>query len=217
MGYGYQLIPMNPSLIHTKFVKSNQFLIIKIGFSFFKEKRFVECKLNQTASCAVVSRLKRDTIYIDKQSSGRFSSSADPRLTIQWPAHVCENNFQLNLRLQPVDLPTFTQFSKNFSHECQGLLAIGPIINLNFDDITLSKPIQFTLPILAQAKKKVTSAKPTMIESNTVQSTINNSTSQPSQQEIVLQQQQSIFKSMLGEGLFRRNFFSEKKLRFFLQ
>jgi hypothetical protein len=114
--------------------------------------------------------------------------------------NVCQNDFNINLRIQPVDLPTFTQFSHNFSHECQGLLAVGPIIDLNFDDINLLKPIQFTLPILVQAKKKLTSAKSAMIDSNTPQPTTTNSTSQPSQQELILQQQQLIFKSMLGEG-----------------
>jgi len=167
---------------------------------FFKEKRFVECKLNQSTSCAVVSRLKRDTIFINKQASGRFLSSADPRLTMQWPMNVCQTDFHINLRVQPIDLPTFTQFSKNFSYDCQGLLAVGPIIDLNFDDVTLLKPIQFTLPILVEPTKKATSAKPTIIESNVSQQPTKNSTSQPSPQEIILQQQQSIYKSLLGEG-----------------
>jgi hypothetical protein len=171
-------------------------------FLSFKDKRFVECKLNQSTCCAVVSRLKRDKISITKKSSGRFSSSADPRLTMHWPKNVCETDFHINLRVQPVDLPTFTQFTQNFSHECQGLLAVGPIIDLHFDDITLMKPIQFTLPILVQTKNKGLSTKPTIIESNAPQETKTNSTSQPSQQEIILQQQQSIFKSMLGEGNF---------------
>ncbi len=120
---------------------------------------------------------------------------------MQWPINVCQTDFNINLRIQPVDLPTFTQFSENFSHECHGLLAVGPIIDLHLDDITLLKPIQFTLPILVQAKKKNnTSAKLTSIESNTPRQTTPNLTSQLSQQEIILQQQQSIFKSMLGEG-----------------
>jgi hypothetical protein len=56
-----------------------------------------------------------------------------------------------------------------------------------------------TLPILVQPKKKV-------VPSKAIQSTpgeLNNpeqSTSHPSQQEIILQQQQSIFKSMLNES-----------------
>ncbi|CAF3790122.1 unnamed protein product [Rotaria sordida] len=167
-------------------------------FDAYKEKRFVECKLNQSVSCAVVSRLKRDTILINKQSSGRFLSDADHRLTIQWPKNVCSTDFHINLRVLPVDLPTFTQFSKNFSNECQGLLAVGPIIELHYDDITLLKPIQFTLPILVQTKKKVKSTKPTTVESQASQQT---TTNQPSQQEIILQQQQAIFKSLLGEDL----------------
>ncbi|CAF3343764.1 unnamed protein product [Rotaria sp. Silwood1] len=167
-------------------------------FDAYKEKRFVECKLNQSASCAVVSRLKRDTVLINKKSSGRFLSNADPRLTIQWPKNVCSTDFHINLRVLPVDLPTFTQFSKNFSNECHGLLAVGPIIELHYDDITLLKPIQFTLPILVQTKKKVIPTKPTTLESQTSQQTTPN---QPSQQEIILQQQQSIFKSLLGEDL----------------
>lgn len=169
-------------------------------FSSLKDKRFVECKLNKSACCAVVSRLKRDNIYITKKSSGRFPSSADPRLTIQWPKNTCDNDFHINLRVQPVDLSAFTQFTQNFSHECQGLLSVGPIIDLHFDDVTLTKPIQFTLPMLVQTKNKGLSNKVTVIESNTPQETKTNSTSQPSQQEIILQQQQSIFKSMLGEG-----------------
>jgi len=119
---------------------------------------------------------------------------------MQWPINVCQTDFHINLRIQPVDLPAFTQFSENFSHECQGLLAVGPIIDLYFDEITLIKPIQLTLPILVQAKKKDTSVKQAIIESNTPQQITRNSISQPSQQEIILQQQQSIFKSMLGEG-----------------
>ncbi len=201
MVYGYPLRPLNPYLILIKFVREERRKVSSISKVFvLKDKRFVECKLNQSASCAVVSRLKRDTIYIDKRSSGRFSSTADPRLTMHWPNHVCETDFHINLRLQPVDLSAFTQFSEHFSHECQGLLAVGPIIDLDFDDVTLMKAIQFTSPILVQAKKRVTSAKPTMAEQNPSQPTATNSTSQPSQQEMILQQQQSIFKSMLGEG-----------------
>jgi hypothetical protein len=164
---------------------------------FLKDKRFVECKLNQSTSCAVVSRLKRDKIYITKQSSGRFTSSADPRLTMYWPKNVCETDFQINLRVQPVDLPAFTQFTQNFSHECQGLLGVGPIIDLHFDEINLMKSIQFTLPILVQTKNKGLTTKGTNIESEIKSNT---TSSQPSQQEIILQQQQAIFKSMLGES-----------------
>ncbi|CAF2739920.1 unnamed protein product [Rotaria sp. Silwood2] len=172
-------------------------------FDAYKEKRFVECKLNQSASCAVVSRLKRDIVLINRQSSGRFLSNADSRLTIQWPRNVCSTDFHINLRVLPVDLPTFTQFLKNFSNECQGLLAVGPIIELHYDDITLLKPIQFTLPMLVQTKKKVISTKPAVVESPTSQQTTTTTTTtdQPSQQELILQQQQSIFKSLLGEDL----------------
>lgn len=100
--------------------------------------------------------------------------------------------------IQPVDLPTFTQFCHDFSYECQGLLAVGPIIELNFEDTALLKPMQFTSPILVQPKKKKNVvSKPTTDETNNPQPV---STSQPSQQELINQQQQSIFKSMLGEG-----------------
>jgi hypothetical protein len=124
---------------------------------------------------------------------------------MQWPANVSETDFQVNLRVQPVDLPAFTQFCEKFSHECQGLLAVGPIIDLNFDDISLLKPIRFTLPILVQAKKTASPPKTVVFEANVPQQTTN-STSQPSQQEIIFQQQQSIFKSMLGEGKSRINY-----------
>src|SRR5690606_32845863 len=116
-------------------------------FDSYKDKRFVECKLTESTSCAVVSRLKLDTVLITKHSGGKFSSSADPRLTMQWPTNVSETDFRLNLRVQPVELSTFTQFSENYSHECQGLLAVGPIIDLHSEDIELLKPIQFTLPM----------------------------------------------------------------------
>jgi hypothetical protein len=111
--------------------------------------------------------------------------------------NVCETDFRLNLRIQPVGLSTFNKFSENFSHECRGLLAVGPIVDLNSDDVSLLKPIQLTLPILVQTKKNPTSTKPTTTESS-IPTT--NSTSQPTPQEIIQQQQQSIFKSMLGEG-----------------
>ena len=167
-------------------------------FDSYKDKRFVECKLTESTSCAVVSRLKLDTVLITKHSRGKFSSSADPRLTMQWPANVSETDFRLNLRVQPVELSTFTQFSENYSHECQGLLAVGPIIDLHSEDIELLKPIQFTLPMLVQTKKNSIPTKTIMTETNIPATP--NSTSQPSQQDIIQQQQQSIFKSMLGEG-----------------
>jgi hypothetical protein len=171
-------------------------------FDSYKDKRFVECKLTQSTSCAVVSRLKLDTVLINRRSSGRFLSSADPRLTIQWPVNVSETDIRLNLRIQPVELSTFTQFSENFSHECRGLLAVGPIIDLNSEEVTLLKPVQFTSPMLVQTKKNAIPTKPITTESN-VPTT--NSTSQPSQQEIIQQQQQSIFKSMLGEGKLKNS------------
>ena len=115
---------------------------------------------------------------------------------MQWPRNICQTNIRINLRIQPVDLPAFTQFSENFSHECQGLLAVGPIIDLDCDEINLLKPIQLKLPILIQTKKNEGSNQSTGVESNLPQRT----TSQLSQQEIILQQQKSIFKSMLGEG-----------------
>lgn len=132
-------------------------------------------------------------------------STADPRFTLQWPKNVSQNDFRIDTCIQPVDLPSFTQFCQHFSYECQGLLAVGPIIELNFEDTALHKPIQFTSPILVQPKKKKTSPpKPTQTtttidEANNPQQT---TTSQSSQQEIIAQQQQSIFKSMLGEGKF---------------
>ncbi|CAF1134856.1 unnamed protein product [Adineta steineri] len=161
-------------------------------FDAHKEKRFVECKLSQSTACAVVSRLRLDTILINKKSSGRFISNADSRVTLQWPKDVSQTNIRINLRVQPVDLPAFTQFSENFSHESEGLLAVGPIIDLDCDDITLLKPIQFKLPILLPTKKNEGSMKSSSIDS---QRTVTNQTTQ----DIILQQQQSIFKSMLGE------------------
>ncbi|CAF1133282.1 unnamed protein product [Rotaria magnacalcarata] len=166
-------------------------------FDSYKEKHFVECQLEQSTACAVVSRLKQDKILIDKHSSGRFSSNVDPRLTMEWPANVCSTNLNINLRVLPVDLPAFTQFIKNCSSDCQGLIAVGPIIELQFDNVSLLKPIKFTLPILVQAKQKVAPIKPTIVvQSQTLQET---PTTTPSQQELILQQQQSIFKSVLGD------------------
>ena len=57
--------------------------------------------------------------------------------------------------------------------------------------------MQLTLPILVQPKKKIVQIKPTTDDPNNLQTV---TTSQPSQQELINQQQQSIFKSMLGEG-----------------
>jgi hypothetical protein len=130
---------------------------------------------------------------IEKESSGRYLSSADPRFTLQWPKNVSQNDFRIDTCIQPVDLPTFTQFCKHFSHESQGLLAVGPIIELKFDDINLLQPI-----LVQTKKKKIPSPpKPTTDAANNPPPA---PTSQPSQQEMIVQQQQSIFKSMLGEG-----------------
>jgi hypothetical protein len=57
--------------------------------------------------------------------------------------------------------------------------------------------MQLTLPILVQPKKKIVQPKPTTDDPNNLQTV---TTSQPSQQELINQQQLSIFKSMLGEG-----------------
>ncbi|CAF3628071.1 unnamed protein product [Rotaria socialis] len=169
-------------------------------FDSHKDKRFAECKLPESSVCAVVSRLKRDKVLIENQSSGRYLSSSDPRFTFQWPKNVSSNDFSIDICIQPVDLPTFIQFSHDFSHECQGLLAVGPIIELKFDDITLMKPIQFTLPILVQPKKKASSQKtgPASNDESSVPPPLA-TTSQVPQQQTVAQQQQSIFKSMIGE------------------
>jgi hypothetical protein len=117
-------------------------------------------------------------------------STADPRFTLQWPKNLSQNDFRIDTCIQPVDLPTFAQFCKHFSHECQGLLGVGPIIELNYDDITLLKPMQLTLPILVQPKKKTVQQKPTTDDPNNPPQT---TTSQSSQQETIL-------KSMLSEG-----------------
>lgn len=150
----------------------------------------------------MVSRLKRDTILIKTQSSGRYTSTADHRFTIQWPKEVVQNDIRIDTCIQPVDLPTFTQFCQHFSHESNGLLAVGPIIDLTSEDINLLKPIQFTIPILVQPKKKKTTTSKPASTTNTTEETKTPAptTSQPSAQETVTQQQQSIFKSMLGEG-----------------
>ncbi|UJR22588.1 hypothetical protein I4U23_025633 [Adineta vaga] len=164
-------------------------------FDSHKEKHFVECRLINSSACAVVSRLKRDRILIKNQSSGKYLSTADARFTFQWPKNVSETDFHIQTCIQPVDLPTFTQFCEQYRHECQGLLAVGPIIELTFDDVTLLEPIQFTLPILIQPKKKIIQPKP--IETTTDTGII----SHEAQQEFIAQQQQLIFKSMLGEDL----------------
>lgn len=157
----------------------------------------MECKLSQSAACAVVSRLKHDTIHLKKRSSGRFSSNADPRFTMQWPANAYKTDFNVTLRILPIELSTFSQFLKNFSNESQGLLAVGPIIEFHADDVDLSEPIKFTLPMLVQTKKQTKPMKPIVTETSASAQPISG---QPSQQEIFLQQQQAIFKSMLGEG-----------------
>ena len=167
--------------------------------------------MNQSAICAVVSRLKRDTIRINRSSAGRFTSSADPRLTLQWPKNVSDRDVQLNLRLQPVDLPAFTQFTQKFAHECQGLLAVGPIIDLQLDDVTFLQPLHLTIPILVPTKKKDAPMKTAVIEPNTPPATTSMN-SQSSQQEKILQQQQSIFKSMLGEGKRRARSLSSQQI-----
>lgn len=163
-------------------------------------KRFVQCQLDHSAALAVVSRLKRDTIFIDRKASGRFHSSADPRLSLQWPKNVSDSDFNLHLRIQPVEMSVFNQFCHHYSHESQGLLAVGPIIDLNTEEISLLKPVQLTSPILVQAKKKLAAAKISVADPPVVPATPTGTTSQPSQQELILQQQQSIFRSMLGEG-----------------
>ena len=151
--------------------------------------------MHQSASCAVVSRLKRDTILVSKQSSGRFQSTADPRLTVQWPVDVSQIDLRLNLRVQPVESSAFTEFCKTFSHECQGLLAVGPLIDLNADDIPLLKPMYWTIPMVVPNSKNLTVSKSTNAESNDLQQT----GSQPSPSDSIFQQQ-SIFKAILGEG-----------------
>jgi hypothetical protein len=157
----------------------------------------MECKLTESTACAVVSRLKLDTVLVNKQSAGRFVSSADPRVTMQWPRNVCQTDLRLNLRVQPVDLPAFTHFIENNSQECQGLLAVGPIIDFDCDQVSLLKSMQLKLPILLSTKKAEGTLRSTETEPGVPQ---RSNASQLSQQEIILRQQQSIFKSMLGEG-----------------
>ena len=147
-----------------------------------QDKRFVQCPLYEPAVCAVVSRLKRERLAIDKHVSGRFSSSADARFTMQWPKQLAQTNFTLDVRLQPVDLPLFTQFCRDFAYECQGLLAVGPIIELQFEETSLLKPLQFTFPMLVPPKKAVQTVKSSTTDSNSSQ------------------QQQSLFESILTEG-----------------
>lgn len=175
---------------------ANSFVCLLFFFFFQKEKRFIQCQLIQSSTCAVVSRLKREAIRISSQSSGRFQSTADPRLTLQWPKNSYSTDLHFNLRMQPVDLTAFNHFCQQFSLECQGLMSVGPIIDLNVDEISLSKPIQMTLPMLVQAKKKIFSTRVAAVDTNST----NNNSSQSSQQDLILQQQQSIFRSMLGEG-----------------
>lgn len=146
--------------------------------------------MHHSTACAVVSRLKRDAIFISRKSAGRFASSADPRLTLQWPKNVSENDFNLHLRIQPIEFSIFNQFCQHYSHECQGLIGVGPIIDLATEEISLLQPIQLTSPILAQPKKKTSAPKVATGDSSVP----------PSQQELIAQQQQSIFRSMLGEG-----------------
>jgi len=162
--------------------------------------------------------LKRDRIFIETNRAGRYLSSADSRFTLQWPRNVCQTDFRMDTCMQPVDLTTFNQFCQHFTHECEGLLAVGPIIELNFEEINLLKPIQFTLPILVQPKKKNKvetprpnpdqATMPTTPAATDPNNPLQVSTSQPSQQDLINQQQQSIFKSVLGEGNFAIHIFT---------
>ncbi|CAF1506676.1 unnamed protein product [Adineta ricciae] len=164
--------------------------------SLFDSHKVRKGKLIKPVACAVVSRLKRDRVLIRTHSSGRYSSSADARFTFEWPKHVSENNIHLQTCIQPVDIPAFAQFCEQYKHECRGLLAVGPIIELTSVDASLIKPIQFTLPILVQPKKKT--VQPKVAESAATDS---GTISHELQQEFIIQQQQLIFKSMLGEDL----------------
>lgn len=166
--------------------------------------------------------MKRDRIFIEAHRGGRYHSSADSRFTLQWPKNVSQADFRLDACLQPVDLPTFNQFCQDFAQECAGLLAVGPIIELNFEDINLLKPFQLTSPILVQPKKKKTpAAKPNPEQTTIPTEDPNNqqppspSTSQPSQQALLNQQQQSIFKSVLGDGKDSSSYFLRKSNFFF--
>lgn len=101
---------------------------------------------------------------------------------MQWSEQLAKTSFSLSARLQPVDLPFFTQFCRDFTYECQGLLAVGPIIELHFEDTSLLKPMQFTFPMLVPPKNSTLAVKSSTNESNTSQ------------------QQQSLFQSILTEG-----------------
>lgn len=119
---------------------------------------------------------------------------------MEWPANVCATSMNINLRVVPVDLSTFTQFVKNFSSDTQGLIAVGPIIELYYDNVALLKPIKFTMPMIVHTKKPAVVLKPVASEQEKPdEETIN----QISQQEMFLKQQESIFRAVLGEGSIR--------------
>lgn len=134
-----------------------------------------------------MSRLRQDQILIEKQARGLFTSSADGRFTMQWPEQIVQNSFSVGARLQPIDPILFNEFCREYFHDCQGLIAVGPIIELSFDEVILLKPIQFTVPILVPSKKKI------------VTTTVNNV--QPDSNLSAQDQQRSIFESMLENGL----------------
>jgi hypothetical protein len=154
--------------------------------------------LHRSSACAVVSRFKHENVFINQNQSGSFQSTADHRVTMQWPHCVSQNDIQLRFRIQPMDSSIFSTFCQKYSHECHGLLALGPIVDINVDDIPLLKPIRWTSPVLVQTKMSMSSTKVAMHDTTNTQpmSTI----SPPTQQELIVQQQQSIFRSLLGEG-----------------
>ncbi|CAF1289442.1 unnamed protein product, partial [Didymodactylos carnosus] len=170
----------------------------EIFFESHKDKRFVECKLYKTMALAVVSRLKRDKIIINKDKRGKYTSSADQRFTIEWEQNIVQNDFRIDACIQPVDLPTFSEFRQRNPHDCDGLIAVGPIVELMFDDVELLKKIGVTLPMLIQMKKtpKHQAPKPTQDQQLPPSS---NDPVQMSSQDTLLQQQQQIFKSVLGD------------------
>lgn len=128
---------------------------------------------------------------MEKTSSGQYVSTADHRFTIQWNENVVQKTLPMDARLHPVDLNVFTQFCRDFSNECQGLIAVGPIIELRYEDVPLLKPIHLTCPILVPPKRNIPTIKTNSTETST------NPTPD------------AIFRSMLAESPTKFFFFSQ--------
>nr|KAG5705090.1 hypothetical protein BaRGS_018820 [Batillaria attramentaria] len=119
-----------------------------IIFDDIRELKFVETRVEQLGTLAVVLRLKRESVELNR-FGGKAMASADSRVTLTYPPKAVQSTANLTMAVQLLDQGVVSEVrhgSEAGGVDCTPLLSASPILHLQAADVGLLRPLVVTMP-----------------------------------------------------------------------